>query len=818
MYRRLSWPARALLVLLLAGCNPVIAQDTPSLIAPAKSGPEAIAPAEIPSRADADDRFAQEVIERTRHPGPSYQFAPRLDELTVSVREQIKLFKDNELGMQPVARLESLERHWRFFGKQLDHWRADLKRAADPYAEDAAELGKRRANWEATGAAADSVSLAPALSDRAASVQAQLSLAERAISEPLEKQIRLGRRANALEADIRAGQKAVVAAIAYNDSRLTRMDAPPLWELGKQPVATSALDSLKTGVLIETKFLVTYASANQLTRRVHNLLSLALLPFLIWLSFRTRKLDSGDPELQASSRVLRRPLSSWLLLLMMGVLIIEPDAPILLHQIALVLALVPVLRLLPPRVYAVLGAWPVMASVLYLLNLVSFLFTGNEVYYRYYILSITALALALTLWLLWRGHRGNGAESATLAGKVVRNAEWVGVAILVVSAVSNILGNVSLSEMLTDALLLSSYLGLVSYAGVNVLESVLRLMIARPVLVKFRIVAQHGARLMQSFTRLVRLLAFAGWLLVTMNEFRIYRPIRDALAAVLAHPLTFGQISLTLGNVAMFLLSVFLAFWIAKTIRIILRDEVLANMSLPRGVANSVSSLSYYALVLLGLLVSLAAAGFQIGQLAIVIGALGVGIGLGLQHVVDNFVSGLILMFERPIRPGDVIDVSGTTGTVREIGMRATTLATFDGADVVVPNGTLLSEKVTNWTLSNMSRRIEVDLGVGYGSDPRQVLALLMQVAQSTPGIATEPEPVILFNGFGASSMDFGIRAWSHQYGDWVNVRSDLNLRLHEALKVAGIDIPFPQQDLHLRSISAQVSAALVRPPEIPAR
>jgi small-conductance mechanosensitive channel len=141
--------------------------------------------------------------------------------------------------------------------------------------------------------------------------------------------------------------------------------------------------------------------------------------------------------------------------------------------------------------------------------------------------------------------------------------------------------------------------------------------------------------------------------------------------------------------------------------------------------------------------------------------------------------------------------------------MRATTLSTFEGADVVVPNGMLLSEKLINWTLSDMDRRLDVNVGVAYGTDPRKVLALLMDVARATPGIATEPEPTILFSGFGASSLDFGIRAWTNNFGDWVKIRSDLTVRVYDALKQAGIEIPFPQQDLHLRSVSTEAKEGL---------
>ncbi len=176
---------------------------------------------------------------------------------------------------------------------------------------------------------------------------------------------------------------------------------------------------------------------------------------------------------------------------------------------------------------------------------------------------------------------------------------------------------------------------------------------------------------------------------------------------------------------------------------------------------------------------------------------------------MNNFVSGLILMFERPIQPGDVIEVSGTSGKVREIGMRATTLMTFEGADVVVPNGTLLSEKLINWTLSDMSRRLDVNVGVAYGVDPKRVLTLLEEVATATPGVSADPPPAVIFTGFGRSSLEFGLRAWTDNFAEWVAIRSALTVRVHDALVEAGISIPFPQHDLHLKSVSPEALAGL---------
>jgi len=810
MRRRVGLPARVLAMLALLGAWPAVAQDAAGPAAPAKSGPEIIAPADIPIRADADERFAQDVIQRSQGQDPTAKLQRSLEELAASVRDESQHFKRDDLKVLSIARLESLARHWNFYGKQLEEWRVELKQATGQYNEDAAELARRRASWEATRTAAESAGMAPALNNRIQSVLAQVALAEQAVSGPIDKQSRLSRRAHQVENSILAGQKTVAAAIAYNDRRLAQIDSPPLWELWQDPQASeSALKSVMAGLAVEKRFLDEYNAANAEFQRNLNVLALVLLPFLAWLSHRSRKVVSDDPEIQASTRVLRRPISSWFVLVLTGIVLLEPDAPVLRHQVALLLALVPVLRLLPPAVYAALGPWPYVATGLYLLQRLSLLLIANPFYYRLYLLGLAVLTVMLLAWVLWRRRPRPGTEALKFSRTLVRFVGWASIAVLIVAAVANVLGNVSLAEMLIGSILDSGYVGLVLYAGVTVLASVLRLLMARRALSRFSVVTRHAGPLLQSFTRLLRLGALLAWLVVALNEFRVYRPIRDAVAGVLTHQFKFGEISLTLGGVLLFMFSVWLAFWAAKTVRVVLQEEVLPKMSLPRGVGNSISSLTYYAMVIAGLLVALAAAGFEVSQLAIVVGALGIGIGLGLQNVVNNFVSGLILMFERPIQPGDVVEVGGTSGKVREIGMRATTLSTFEGADVVVPNGVLLNEKLINWTLSDMDRRIDVNVGVAYGTDPRKVLELLLEVTRSTPGIATEPEPTVLFVGFGTSSLDFAIRSWTNNFGDWVKIRSNLTVRVHDALVAAGIEIPFPQQDVHVRSITPAAGAVL---------
>lgn len=192
-------------------------------------------------------------------------------------------------------------------------------------------------------------------------------------------------------------------------------------------------------------------------------------------------------------------------------------------------------------------------------------------------------------------------------------------------------------------------------------------------------------------------------------------------------------------------------------------------------------------------------------KFTILAGAFGVGLGFGLQNIVNNFVSGLILLFERPVTVGDVLDVDGQQGELTQIGLRASTIRTRHGSDLILPNGQLISEKVTNWTHGDNCRKLEINVGVGYDSDPEQVLELLMNAALKNPQILDNPEPNAVFMGFGDSSLKFELRAWTIISDQWKRVYSDLAVDVHKALKESKITIPFLQRALHLKTIEKEI-------------
>ncbi|MEL6371145.1 MAG: mechanosensitive ion channel domain-containing protein [Pseudomonadota bacterium] len=218
------------------------------------------------------------------------------------------------------------------------------------------------------------------------------------------------------------------------------------------------------------------------------------------------------------------------------------------------------------------------------------------------------------------------------------------------------------------------------------------------------------------------------------------------------------------------------------------------------GVQNSLKTMMGYVGLLIALVAGISVLGFNLSNLAIIAGALSVGIGFGLQSIVSNFVSGLILLFERPIKVGDWIVTSSGEGIVKSINVRSTEIETFDRSSVIVPNSELVTGTVTNWTYKNKMGRVVIPVGVSYDADPELVIRLLEEVGKESPVLLSYPEPFVYFGGFGDSSLDFDLRGYVRDIGSSLSARTALRVAIFKKLNEAGIEIPFPQRDLHVKS------------------
>ena len=263
---------------------------------------------------------------------------------------------------------------------------------------------------------------------------------------------------------------------------------------------------------------------------------------------------------------------------------------------------------------------------------------------------------------------------------------------------------------------------------------------------------------------------------------------------------TINQTPITPASLIIFTLIILAAIFVTRLFTRLVFDRILKKFHLKDGVRYTLRRLTEYTLHLVGIIVAFQFVGIDLSGLAVIFGLLSVGIGFGLQNVTANFVAGLVLLFERPIRIGDRVTVGDVEGDVEEISMRATKVRTLNNISIIVPNSEFTSSNIVNWSYGDPRIRLDIDVGVSYGSDLDLVLRSLKEVALESPRVLKNPEPDVLLREFGESSWNMRLRLWIDTPEGHHRIRSDINCAIVRKFRENGIEIPFPQRDLHLRS------------------
>ena len=597
------------------------------------------------------------------------------------------------------------------------------------------------------------------------------------------------------------------------------IDSPPIWALfSMEPQDSSDLtnvyDTLTTSQKINNIVEVHNNDFKGFTENYEEniyfhlsfFVILILLTFYIKTEVAKWSDEKRDSAIKYSLHVISKPLWSSLLVTLLLTNFFYKEAPSDVLDYYYALLVFPILIMVPGLIPSINKKYFYFVAGVFVISQLQDYFADLVVLDRMLLFGIDLLTIVLLASLL-KDHKKIKESDPSIHWGFAFFIMRISIFLLMISIITNAVGNTTLSRLLSNGSLPMIYGGTIIYASALILKGLFSLLIQHEQVSKLNMIRNYSDEVKSHFFKAIRFFAVIFWLYITLKGFSIYDPMYEWVAGLLTREWKVGaEFSFKVGSIFAFVITLWISLTVSNFVRFILQDEILTHFDMPRGVPGAIGMIVRLALIVLGFILAFGAANIDMNNITILFGALGVGIGFGLQNIFNNLVSGLILAFERPIQVGDIIQIASLNlmGEVKEIGIRASTVLTFDGAEVIVPNGNLISNEMINWTLSNSRKRQEIIVGVAYGTDTTKVLDILHKVVPEQENVLKNPAPFIIFVGFGESSLDFRVLFWTH-FDVGLSTKSRVGVAIDEAFKKNGIEIPFPQRDLHLRSISDNV-------------
>lgn len=593
----------------------------------------------------------------------------------------------------------------------------------------------------------------------------------------------------------------IEAARASVRGRMFSQSSVPLWKI----------TSVHEGPALETAARIWTEEWDAVSAFTANNMGRLLLGVLLFLVFaltgiRLREriasdVDPTDETLEDTADIMRRPVSAAVILSILISQTFFRGAPLIVWQMLALVAVVPLYRLLPESRNPVINRTTRVLLLLFAVIALVDLLVPPSVEYRLVTLVVAAVVAAAAGWLLRSADPTQMRQTGW--GVVVLRGLQITLVAGLISLAGNVFGWTLIAESLLTGVLYAAYLGLGLVIGYRIAAAVIRVLPRTKLGQASHIMRDYGDTVTSRSIVVLKLVAIVAWVVFSLEAFQLDEVIGNWLTGLLTGSIRVGALEFSPDSVILFAVVVLAAIWIARLVRFVLDVELLPRLKLKRGLSNAISTMAQWTILGAGLVTAAGTLGLETAQLAIIFGALSVGIGFGLQNIVSNFVSGLILIFEQPVKVGDKVEITSLAliGEVRRIGIRASVVRTFEGAEVIVPNSNLISSEVVNWTLSDQKRRVRVEVGVAYGTDPHQVISLLKKVAGEHPEVLSYPEPTVVFLQFGDSALNFRLMFWTATFDDFFRVRSEVYVAVNDALKEVGITIPFPQRDLHVKAL-----------------
>ena len=760
------------------------------------------------------------VIEIPQQIEEAYTFIKEIESLQIpskpieKLEEEFKeiLSRDSSLKVEstpefieelPARKLEDFRNKWNSYLNSILQYKKVLE-------DDAAKISEIRAvyqnfdkRWALTYDNAKNKKAPKALQDRLKQLNKDVKTLDKLLAKALNDILLLRDKVSTEELSSNEKITIIEEAVKAQKSMLLSFDSPPIWKAFADSADTTTyserLSRSKDNIV--SSFIEFYELYDN--KIIHYLLFFLIVFALVFYlgKFAKENVESlkADGDESFSLNVLSKPFSISLLITLFTSEFFFPLAPRTVNEIFSIMFIIPLLSLVPTYISKESRGPLYFITSIYLLQQILELGSSSTTNQRFIviiliILSIIAFALVLKIQISKiYSDRKNFLSLISLISKVM-------IFILSLSLLANFIGSTKLSKLVLNGVMTGIYHTLLLITYYQVFQVLLKIFLETRFANLFLLVKNNRITIKRTLLKIARIILYVSGVISILEGFSLYELIRDFIIEIFETSWKIGETSIAVGDILLFFFSIWVSIKLSKFIRFILDGEILPRVNLPRDVPSAISLMVNYVILSIGFIFALVAVGFELSKFAIVAGALGVGIGFGMQNIVNNFISGLILLFERPIQIGDTIGIQNLVGTVKRIGIRSSVIKGFDGSEEIVPNADLVSFRVTNWTLSDKFRRIEIKLGVEYGTNPEQVIELLKYSISSREDVVKEPAAYVLFDGYGENTLDFTFRFWTTNSGDWIFIRSDVLLYINTLLKEAGIKIPFPQMDVHLNN------------------
>ena len=569
----------------------------------------------------------------------------------------------------------------------------------------------------------------------------------------------------------------------------------PIWAIGRKDNFTrNTLDNLKSSI----HKIQTYTAKYQWRFYLHILCYFTILGIALYFK-RQKKLweryNQREDEIVHVLHPLRNPHTASFLLTLSLTSWVHYGAPGDFFDVVLMLLPIPILVFIYRfKLYALFRETAIFSAIFVLVHFQHFI-VFNSLFHRLALIVLAAL-MAYSIWRIQKNYKGEYLKTFKYLFRITSYA-------LYLSILGNIVGYFEFSQFIINQVSAAIVLAALFHISSFVITDILKLFLLSDRLQRFNSISKNYNTIKVSLQRVVRLLAVVAWLVVTLKNSGFYVEVTLPIKQFLFADRSIGSVNYSISGLILFFFTIYLSTKLSRILEEIFKEDLNREGSSQKRNVGALTILVRYGVITIGLLIAIAFSGLPVENITIIIGALGVGIGFGLQNIFNNLVSGFILAVERPIQIGDIVQVDTFTGEVQDIGIRASKVRTFDGSEVIIPNGDLISRNVINWTHSDRFRRIELFVGVAYGTDTEKVIQLLKEAISKCEVIRTEPEPIVVFHQFGESSLDFRVLCWT-RIEDFLVGRSDLSILIDKLFKENDITIPFPQRDLYIKRLDKQ--------------